>query len=301
MQPNFTKHQIRDELWLPDAAALGGRGARKPRRYSAYVPDEIADASWTLDAGLTEMLSRAELQCRELNSSAAQVGLESAARQLLRSESVASSRIEGYKISNRRLSKAAVAGVRDVNAQTVLGNVNAVTHAYEWAQGGEPFTTDVLCGIHRILFENTESERWGGITRESQNWIGGDATSPANAEFVPPPESEVARLLDDLCAFCNRIDLPPVLQAAIAHAQFETIHPFMDGNGRAGRALIGMLLTRRGVSGAVVPPVSLILAGRASRYVKGLTNYRYADADDWFEFFAAAVADAATAARELAS
>jgi Fic family protein len=107
-------------------------------------------------------------------------------------------------------------------------------------------------------------------------------------------------LLEDLAAFCNRDDLPPVLQAAVAHAQYETIHPFMDGNGRAGRALIGMILIRRGVANDVLPPISLILAGDADSYVRGLTSYRYTSGNDWIDFFSGALIHATNSSELLA-
>jgi len=125
-------------------------------------------------------------------------------------------------------------------------------------------------------------------------------TTPVNADFVPPPEGEVPRLLEDLAAFCNRVDLPPVMQGAVAHAQYETIHPFMDGNGRASRALISMILVRRGVANDVLPPISLILAGDAASYVRGLTTYRYTVGTDWVDFFAGAMIRAADSSELLA-
>lgn len=117
---------------------------------------------------------------------------------------------------------------------------------------------------------------------------------------MPPPPEEVRALLEDLAAFCERDDLPPILQAAVGHVQYETIHPFMDGNGRAGRALIGMVLIRRRVCHRALPPISLVLASQTDRYVRGLRAYRYGDGSDWFELFAWAVSRAAAASEELA-
>lgn len=91
---------------------------------------------------------------------------------------------------------------------------------------------------------------------------------------MPPPPERVKELMEDLVAFMNRGDLPPVVQAAIAHAQFEIIHPFADGNGRVGRALIHVVLRRRGLAPRYVPPVSLVLAADARAYVAGLTAFR---------------------------
>ena len=117
---------------------------------------------------------------------------------------------------------------------------------------------------------------------------------------MPPPESEVDRLLVDIATFLNRRDISPTLQAAIAHAQFETIHPFIDGNGRVGRCLIHVLYRRSELSPLFVPPVSLILATDADAYVKGLTAFRAGRTEDWYLDFASTVIKACRAARQLA-
>ncbi|MEX2194897.1 MAG: Fic family protein [Thermoleophilaceae bacterium] len=264
------------------------------------MPTEIADRDWNLDSATAEALGEAERRCRELEAHAGAVGLDTVARQLLRSEAVASSKIEGLVLSHRRLAKASAVPASDVNAQSVLGNVAAIEAAYDFARSDGTFSLEGLRRIHARLFQGTPDERLGGVIRQLQNWIGGDATSPLNADFVPPPEGDVERLLADLAAFCDRTDMPAVLQAAIAHAQYETIHPFMDGNGRAGRALIGMVLIRRRVSDHVLPPVSLVLAGNTDAYVQGLTSYRYGDERDWFDLFAGVTARAADVSELLA-
>jgi Fic family protein len=260
----------------------------------------IADYDWTLDSAIAEAIFEAERRCIELQAASGSVGLDTVARQLLRSEAVASSKIEGLVLSHRRLAKAAAVPSGDLTARSVLANVAAIEAAYAFARSSEAFSIDALKRIHARLFESTPQERWGGVVRDRQNWIGGDATTPATADFVPPPEDEVPRLLEDLAAFCNRNDLPPVLQAAVAHAQYETIHPFMDGNGRAGRALIGMILIRRGVANDVLPPISLILAGDADSYVRGLTSYRYTSGNDWIDFFSGALIHATNSSELLA-
>src|SRR5438128_1997950 len=164
----------------------------------------------------------------------------------------------------------------------------------------DTFRREHLLELHRLLFDGTRDEHLGGLLREDQNWIGGAASSPRNAEFIPPPHELVPELLDDLCAFANREDIPAVIQAAIAHAQFETIHPFHDGNGRVGRALILAIIRRRRIAPRYLPPVSLALAGEADRYVAGLTSWRNSDEEDWFTVFIDAVYRAATGARGFA-
>jgi Fic family protein len=110
----------------------------------------------------------------------------------------------------------------------------------------------------------------------------------------------VKDLMEDLVAFMNRADLPPVDQAATAHAQFEAIHPFADGNGRVGRALIHVVLRHRGLAPRYVPPVSLVLAADAKAYVAGLTAFREDHAAEWILLFARAIDRAAAKGSELA-
>jgi Fic family protein len=186
----------------------------------------------------------------------------------------------------------------------VLANVDAMAYAVHDITG--PVTVERIVEVHRRLLAHTTKAQYAGVIRTEQNWIGGSSYNPLQAAFVPPPPGSVGGLLDDLVAFCNDDQLPAVAQAAIAHAQFETIHPFADGNGRTGRALIYMVLRRRGLAIRATPPVSLALATRAKDYVGGLDATRYvgppmADAataalNRWIAFFAAsctrAVADA---------
>jgi Fic family protein len=145
---------------------------------------------------------------------------------------------------------------------------------------------DDLLALHRTLLQDTEDDAIAGQVRTVQNWIGGRLNSPIDAEFIPPPPEVVPALLDDLATFVNRDDLPAVVQAAIAHAQFETIHPFVDGNGRVGRCLIHVVLRRRGLAPAVVPPISVVLATNARAYIQGLTDYRNGDLAGWSGSFA---------------
>jgi Fic family protein len=239
------------------------------------------------------------------------VDTEALARILLRAESVASSRIEGLEIGARRLLHAeAGRSMRepssDVTAIEVLGNIDAMLHGLERIALGDDITVELLLEIHRRLLVSTRLEEHGGSFRSVQNWIGGSEYNPCSADFVPPPPELVEGLMGDLVAFCNGEDLPPVAQAAVAHAQFETIHPFVDGNGRTGRAIIHLVLRRRGLAVRVLSPVSLVLATLARDYVGGLTATRYVGAPDseeahagmnrWTATFAAAcsrsVADA---------
>jgi len=150
-----------------------------------------------------------------------------------------------------------------------------MVYGVDAVEPGGPITVDVLLEVHRRLLAGTRLEEYGGRFREEQNWIGGSSYNPCSAVFVPPPHEYVEELMADLCAFSSTDDLPAVAQAAIAHAQFETIHPFVDGNGRTGRALIHLILRRRGLAVRVLPPVSLVLATWAQSYIDGLTQFRF--------------------------
>ncbi|MGW6197145.1 Fic family protein [Kribbella sp. NPDC055110] len=211
--------------------------------------------------------------------------LEQLARFLLRAEAVASSKIEGLQVNSRRLARheaKLAAGVQDTDAtaEAVLGNVKAMDYAVQSVAVVEKVGVKHLLDIHQALMEHSDQPEIAGVIRTRQNWIGGNNFNPCQAAFVPPPPEYVEALLEDLCAFVNRDDLPGTVQAGLAHAQFETIHPFADGNGRTGRALIHVILRRRGLATDFVPPISLALATRASAYVDGLSSFRYAGPPD---------------------
>ncbi|MDP4013715.1 MAG: Fic family protein [Candidatus Nanopelagicales bacterium] len=231
--------------------------------------------------------------------------LEALATTLLRAEALGSSFIEGLRASNKRLALAVYEPVAaDPTARAVLGNVRAMERAIEMGTERSGFQLDDLIDIHRTLLEGTTEERFAGVVRTEQNWIGqnwigGRGTSPRDAAFVPPPADRVRPLLDDLVTFVNLDDLPAVSQAAIAHAQFETIHPFGDGNGRAGRCLIQVILRRRNVAPRLVPPISVVLATNAKRYIAGLTDFRGGRIDDWIGGFSDAVTLAARSTEVL--
>jgi Fic family protein len=254
-------------------STLGGSGLprtdTRPCAYEAYVPDPLVGRRIMLDGEVAADVADAERAIIRLNAEA---------RALVDTEALA--RIEGLVIGARRLLHAEVVRTfsgtpSDVTAHEVLNNIDAMVHAVESIGIGDPITADLLLDLHRRLLEGTRLEEYGGHFREEQNWIGGSDYNPCSADFVPPPHELVPGLVADLCAFCNADDLSPVAQAAIAHAQFETIHPFVDGNGRTGRALIHMVLRRRGMAERALPPVSLVLATQARSYIDGLTAFRY--------------------------
>jgi Fic family protein len=266
--------------WTTDLSGPS-RSDRHSCEYEAYLPDPLVGRSFTLDGEVAADVADAEAAVARLNVEAsALIDTGALARILLRAEAVASSRIEGLEIGARRLLQAEVVrgldeAPSDVTTTEVLGNIDAMVYGIERINEGDDITTDVLLGIHARLLAGTRLEKYGGRLREQQNWIGGSAYNPCSAAFVPPPPEYVEDLISDLCAFCNHDSLPTVAQAAIAHGQFETIHPFVDGNGRTGRALIHLIFRRRGLALRVLPPVSLMLATWSKSYIEALDASRY--------------------------
>lgn len=302
---NLTMGAYEERLWPANPAGYG-RAARRGGRYRTFVPAPIAERSYLLDGYAGASLHEATKALGRLEHSVRRVAtLGAIAQTLLRSESVASSRIEGVVISQKRLARAAHEDKGrhrgDYRAAAVLGNVDAMKRAIDIGAASQSFAVGDLLDVHSRLLRFTEDRDIAGVVRETQNWIGGNDYNPVGAAYVPPPPEHVPGLLKDLCRFTERNDLPPVAQAAIAHAQFETIHPFADGNGRAGRALIYAILRRRGEIAGYIPPISLVLGSTPRTYIGGLTAYRDGDISDWCELFARATARAALEADGLAS
>jgi Fic family protein len=178
----------------------------------------------------------------------------------------------------------------------VAANLAAVTEAVDGAHAG-PLTLGSLCSWHRTLMTGSPTPApHVGVLRSEQGWIGG--TSPLDAHLVTPPPDEVPSLVEDLIAYVNRDEIDPVTQTAIAHAQFEIIHPFADGNGRVGRVLVAWILVRR-LSLVTPPPVSARIAADVGGYGSGLVLFRMGDHSAWVRWFAEAVSGAGRAQQEL--
>ncbi len=289
-------------LRWPAAPGAQLKAVRLGGAYEAFCPDSIHRLDPLLNSAAATEVVEAEKAVQALQDSAAAVtGLEAFARLLLRGESAASSRIEGLRAGARRIARAAFDdAIHDRTAREVVANIRAMDLAVSQAAAASRFDVDDILDMHRILLADTDLREIAGVERTTQNWIGGNAWNPIGAAYVPPPPERVPSLLDDLVLFCRRTDISPVVQAALAHAQFEIIHPFGDGNGRVGRCLIHVVLTRRGLARHFVPPVSLVLAANVSTYIDGLTAYRDGDIAGWVTLFAQATALAAVEARRFA-
>lgn len=289
-----------ERIWEGDPSAMVGRRARASFRYHAFVPDSITELEPVVPFETADLAADAEAAIRALNERASVAGLEAIRPLLLRSEAVASSRIEGYDVTSLNLARALIdprsAGG---SAKTVAANVSAMEEAIAIGGASGPVKVEQLLSIHATLMADEPRSRPGEL-RGHQSWIGGRLDSPLDARYIPPPAELVPGLMEDLVAFISREDLPAVPMAAIAHAQFETIHPFLDGNGRVGRCLIHAILRRRGVAPRFVPPVSIALAARPSSYVAGLVAYREGRLAAWLTSFAAAAHASAAASVDLA-
>ncbi|WP_400993308.1 Fic family protein [Agromyces sp. GXQ0307] len=295
-----------DLLWNPEDTAHLCRKDRAPGRYRAYVPDELGtelpaisrDAQQAAEDALA-VLARADERIGDRGGYLNHL--------LIRSESISSSWIEGNSISPKKLAIAelldygAGSGLSTRVALDVVANVRATEEAIA-ELGDRELAPDVTTADIERLQHLIEPRLEPGL-RTEQNWVGGPGWSPLRADFVPPPETEVRRLVDDLAGFVTATSGNPVVRAAIAHAQFETIHPFVDGNGRTGRALIHTVLRRADALRNTLIPISTVFAGDTDRYIAGLSAYREIPSrlDEWVISFAEAAELAAGNAVRLAA
>ena len=287
------------QTWGPKPDLYAPRSYRRPCSYEAFVPDSLGQPEIRIPGELAATISEAETRIAALNSGPPGY-LAPLAHLLLRTESIASSKVEGLQADARSLARADVnleAG-RSVGRQVmeILASIDAMELCIERAAGGRALDVADLCEVHGALMKDVAPKMAGHI-REVQNWIGGNDYNPCGADFVPPPPEHLDRLLADLCGFWSDDSLSPLVQAAIAHAQFETIHPFDDGNGRTGRAVIQVILRRSGLAPLYVPPISVMLAKHKDTYIRGLTLFREGDLEGWLATFADAAASAAQLAQ----
>ena len=239
--------------------------ARGP--YEAAVVPEIAGLDPQVDSRTQALVEAATVDMVRFD---AELGQDTApfAALLLRSESASSSQIENLTAGARRIALAQLGDTSSTNASLIASNVKAMQAAIDLS---EDLTVENIAVMHHALL-NASDLNIAGEYRTAQNWIRGN--SPHTAEFVPPHPDRVLPAMDDLVAFMRRDDVPALTQAAIAHAQFETIHPFADGNGRTGRAIVSALLRAKGVTEKVTIPVSSGLLTDTGLYFDALGSYR---------------------------
>ena len=272
----------------------------------AFVPASLPpDPPVVLDAGLQALHERALLACGRLDGvSALLPDRDLFLYAYVRREALLSSQIEGTQssLSDLLLFELEEApGVPCDDVVEVSSYVAGLEHGLVRLRGGVPLSSRLLREIHaRLLAKGRGADRLPGEFRRSQNWIGG--TRPGNASFVPPPPGLVEGCMGELEQFIHGAPdglhtLPVLVRAALAHVQFETIHPFLDGNGRLGRLLIVLMLIDAGVMQEPLLYLSLFFKEHRGRYYELLNGVRqHGDWEAWVDFFLEGVANTATAA-----
>lgn len=240
--------------------------------YRAAIPVSLEGLSIPLTPEQTERLADIRARLARFDEQQARLPFNVPSL-LLRSESAASSQIENLTSSARNIALAGLSESAPKNAQIIAANIDAMRRAL--ALPGE-LTPESICGIHKTLLGRTDAP-FAGRLREEQVWVGGTPYSPHEALFVPPVAKRVPRCLDGLCRFAQIDSADPVAKAAIVHAQFETIHPFIDGNGRTGRTLLHRMLKIDGVLTHGTVPVSAGLLHDIDRYMQALSSYQQGD------------------------
>ncbi|TVY03600.1 Fic family protein [Mycolicibacterium porcinum] len=286
---------------MPTEAGYGRQNVRAALRqsgdYQAAIPAEVENLEVSLPS---RILADAEEASQEIARFDAELGDEIApfASVLLRSESAASSKIENLTASARAIAEAETLGhSRRRNASVIVANTEAMQAAVALA---DRIDGTAILAMHAALM-NASNPDIAGRWRTEQVWIGGGDFGPRGADFIAPQHSRVPGAIDDLIRFAGRDDIPVLPQIAIAHAQFETIHPFPDGNGRTGRALIQAMLHNKRLTRQVTVPVSAGLLTDTDSYFQALTAYREGDPSPIVERLSAASILAVDNGRHLVS
>lgn len=264
--------------WAPQTDANYQRShlraaQRQSGEYQAAIPAEIANLDLSLPS---DVLADAEEASQEIARFDTALGGEIApfASVLLRTESAASSKIENLTASARAIAEAETLGTtKRRNASMIVANTKAMQAAIDLA---DRISDEAILAMHDALMHEAEP-RIAGKWRTEQVWIGGGNFGPRGADFIAPHQDRVPGAINDLVRFAKRSGIAVLPQIAIAHAQFETIHPFPDGNGRTGRALVQSMLRNKQLARQVTVPVSAGLLTDTNSYFQALTAYREGD------------------------
>lgn len=279
------------------SASRGPREDRMLRQITVSLPPLIADLAYVPSAEEAADIERAAVDITRLDAVHGPV-LSSFATFLLRTEAVASSRIERHDATLADLARATIGMKAGKDAQVTVAAARAVSRLVDAAGSAGVIELEDLLAAHRTLLKDDPLDGpTAGSLRTVQNWIGGSDWSPRGAVHVPPPPELVPGYMEDLIVFLGRDDLPAVAQAAIAHAQFESIHPFTDGNGRIGRALIGAVWRRRGLAPTLVVPVASAMLADTGEYFSRVNAYRAGQVAQFVRYLATSASAAAREAR----
>ena len=275
----------------------------KMNDYKAFIPSKI-NYNWGWDdTKLDKLLAEANRQIGELNAYSLLIpNVDLYIKMHVKIEANKSSRIEG----TRTTVEEDLLDVTDINPEKrddweeVQNYVKATNYGVERIKNGFPVCTRLIRELHKILMQGVRGEhKTPGEFRTSQNWIGG--SMPSNAVYVPPPHTEIAECLTDFEKFINNeeIDTPDLIKIAILHYQFESIHPFLDGNGRIGRLLIPLYIQSKGMLDKSCLYISDYIERNKDTYYDMLTRVRtHNDMIAWIKFFLEAVIETSKTAKE---
>jgi Fic family protein len=268
---------------------------RVEQPYRAAVVPHIAEQPVPLPSGLQVLQQDAAAEVARFDAEVEHLPVPMPAV-LLRTESASSSQIEQLTSSARNIALAELGATDKANAALIVANTRAMQLALA---AGDEVTADVILRAHDALLSAGDPDvagRW----RTEAVWVGASALSPHGADFVAPHHEHVPALIRDLTLFAARRDVPSLAHAALVHAQFETIHPFVDGNGRTGRVLVHTMMRRHGVAEHTTVPVSAGLLQDPGAYFDALGAYRAGDAAPIVERMSHAALSAVANGRELA-
>jgi Fic family protein len=262
--------------------------------YSAAITPPIAEIQIDIPNDLAADADEATQLLTRFDAEVGPAGLPFVSI-LLRTESASSSEIEHLTSGARAIAEAELGERETGNAAQIVANVRSMEAALALA---DSIDGESIIAMQTALLESFAPELTGSWRKE-QVWIGGGSLSPHLADFVPPHHERVAPAMEDLVAFIERLDIPTLAHVAIAHAQFETIHPFPDGNGRTGRAVVQAMLRRAEVTKNVTVPVSAGLLHDVDGYYGALDSYRRGDLRPIIAAFARAAGYAVVNGRQL--
>ena len=245
-----------EQRWEPLFHDAAPRRLRRAGSYRAYVPDLLIGSNPAATLPLVRRIADTTADLRDAVAEVEQADLGSLADFFVRTETTASSAIEGEHTSPREVALADFTGYGRPAAMTIVRNLSVVRAAMDDLVSAPRVELDDVVALQSRLVPHLAGVRTGPV------WIGG--STPLDACYVAPPADAVPALLEDLFAWTHDADVDPVTRAATFHAQFETIHPFADGNGRVGRAVTNALLARDGLGGRTVLPLSVALRAVAA-------------------------------------
>jgi len=270
---DWTPHAWERRPWRQQVRR-GPRADRVVTEVEVSLPPMIRDLDYPLDRPLAAMTTASAGNLGHLDLVHGRT-LDGLNHLQLRTESVDSSKIENVDASLADYGRALLGVGANASATSMASATAALATMIREADESRSISADAILRAHHRLFRHHPDEAHrAGRFRTTQNWVGGSDYSPRGALHVPPPPETVDGYIEDLVAFANRDDLPPLVQAAIVHAQFESIHPFIDGNGRIGRTLIHAVLRRRRATRHLTVPIASALVGHRDRYFAALNDYR---------------------------